>query len=80
MIARDLGTVPDNAPAAVPLVMPHQKVLNTIPEAAALWSVSERTMHDLIKRGIVPVVRYGRRVLVPRSVLNEAWQQLEPEA
>lgn len=65
---------------AEPLVQVRDKILVSIAEAAALWSISERTMHELIKIGRVQVVRIGRRVLVPRAELDAAWQDLEPDA
>jgi excisionase family DNA binding protein len=70
-------TDPAPTPSSAPLVPAHLKILNTIEEAAALWSVSKRTMEELIRTGIVPVVRHGRRVLVPRTALDQAWEKLE---
>ena len=58
-------------------IPPHLRILNSIEEAAELWALSPRIMHDLIKSGIVPSVRCGTRVLVPRVALDEAWQRLE---
>lgn len=43
----------------------------TVPEAAALLGVSTKAMYDLVHRANFPVVRVGRRFLIPRrSLLN----------
>lgn len=59
---------------------PHEKILCSIEEAAALWSLSPRQMHDLIRDGFVPSVRAGRRVLIPVEGLRSAWQSLKGSA
>jgi len=46
-------------------------------EAAEALGVSERTLRKLITRGELRVVRVGKRVLVPATVLRE---MLEPQA
>ncbi len=69
----------DHRPARSP-VPPHLKILNTIEEAAELYSLSERTMADLIKAGVIRSVRCGRRVLIPRVELESAWERLEDRA
>ena len=61
----------------LPVVPVHRKVLNSINEAAVLWSISPRKMSDLIRDGIVPVIRIGRRVLIPRVELDAAWKKFE---
>ena len=46
-------------------------------EAAEALGISERTLRKLITRGELRVVRVGKRVLVPATVLRE---MLEPQA
>jgi excisionase family DNA binding protein len=42
----------------------------TIPEAAALLRVSERTYYAAAARGEVPAIRIGRRLVVPGAALE----------
>lgn len=39
----------------------------TVPEAAELLGLSESAAYDAVKRGEIPAVRIGRRVLVKRD-------------
>ena len=41
----------------------------TVPEAAALLGVSTKAMYDLVHRAGFPVVRVGRKFLIPRRSL-----------
>lgn len=51
--------------------MDDQPFLLTVPEAARLLRVSRAFAYELIARGEIPVVRLGRRVLIPRQQLEE---------
>jgi excisionase family DNA binding protein len=42
----------------------------TVPEAAELMRVSERTYYAAAARGEVPAVRIGRRLVVPGAALE----------
>ena len=42
----------------------------TVPEAAGVLRVSERTAWSLVGSGRIPTVRIGRRRLVPRTALD----------
>jgi excisionase family DNA binding protein len=59
------------------LIRPHEKILCDVAEAATLWSISERSMRDLIHQGVVPSVRFGKRVLIPVEGLRAAWNRLK---
>lgn len=39
----------------------------TIPELAAQWRCTEQHLYKLIKRGALPAVRIGRRVIVHKD-------------
>lgn len=41
----------------------------TVPEAAALLGVSSKAVYDLVHREGFPVVRVGRKFLIPRLAL-----------
>jgi excisionase family DNA binding protein len=43
----------------------------TIPEAAGLLGIGRSKMYVLAQRGELPVIRIGRRVLVPRAAFEE---------
>jgi excisionase family DNA binding protein len=48
-----------------------EHMLLTVPEAARLLRVSRAFAYELIARGELPVLRLGRRVLVPREALEQ---------
>jgi excisionase family DNA binding protein len=48
-----------------------ENMLLTVPEAARLLRVSRAFAYELIARGELPVLRLGRRVLVPREALEQ---------
>ncbi len=43
----------------------------TIPEAAELLRIGRNSAYEAVRRGDLPVVRIGRRLLVPRQALLE---------
>lgn len=49
----------------------------TVPEAAKAIGISKDLAYDLVRKGRLPHVRWGGRLLVPRKALEE---QLEREA
>lgn len=46
------------------------RLVVTIPEAAKLLGISRSFAYELVKRGDLPVVRLGRRQLVPKEALS----------
>lgn len=42
----------------------------TVPEAAALLRVGERSVYAAVARGELPAVRIGRRIVVPGAALQ----------
>lgn len=57
--------------AVVPQTHPTQERLLTIYEVAEQLAVSRKTVWRLVKRGELPVVRFGRRLT--RVRLSELW-------
>jgi excisionase family DNA binding protein len=47
----------------------HQLLL-TVGEAAQVLRLSRAYTYELVARGDLPVVRFGRRVLIPRDALK----------
>lgn len=53
------------------MARPAEKLTWTIPEAAKAAQVSDDTMRMVVRRGDIPSLRIGRRVLIARKVLEE---------
>lgn len=43
----------------------------SIPEAAALLGISRNLAYEMARQRQLPVVRFGRRLLVPRAALEK---------
>ena len=43
----------------------------TVDEAAAMLRISRRHLYELLAEGVVRSVKLGRRVIIPRSVIEE---------
>jgi len=43
----------------------------TVPEAAAMLGVSRNYGYELVKQGQLPVIRFGKRLLIPRVALEK---------
>ena len=54
-----------------------ERLVHTVSEAAALLGISRAFAYELVARGELPVIRLGRRRLVPRRALL-ALVELEP--
>jgi excisionase family DNA binding protein len=42
----------------------------TVPEAAAMLGISRNFAYELVKQGQLPVIRFGKRLLIPRAALD----------
>jgi excisionase family DNA binding protein len=47
----------------------------TVPEAAAMLGVSRNFAYELVKRGELPVIRFGKRLLIPRLALEKRLEE-----
>jgi excisionase family DNA binding protein len=47
----------------------------TVDEAAKMLRISRATAYEAVRQGEIPVVRYGRRILVPRAALERKLQE-----
>lgn len=73
-LARELHQAARNGrelPALEPLARPAEPVAMSKKQAADQLGISERSVHRLISDGRLPVVRVGRRVLVPVESLTD---------
>jgi excisionase family DNA binding protein len=43
----------------------------TVPEAAAMLGLSRNFAYELARRGEIPVIRFGKRLLIPRIALGK---------
>ena len=46
-------------------------VLNVWPDVGRALNLSRATTYSLIHQGIIPSIRFGKRVVVPRKALEE---------
>jgi excisionase family DNA binding protein len=56
----------------------------TVNEAASILRLSRAFTYELVARGVLPSVRFGRRIMVPRAaiqrVLDDSLATLSPPA
>ena len=57
-------------------VMPHHAELDkrrciTVPEAAAMLGLSRNFTYELVKQKQLPVIKFGKRLLIPRVALEK---------
>jgi excisionase family DNA binding protein len=57
-------------PTSRPIVSGECLVL-TVAEAGALLGVSRAFAYELVARGVLPVIRLGRRIVIPKAALIE---------
>ena len=48
-----------------------EKLCYTIPEAAALLGFSRNFGYELARTGQIPILRFGKRMLVPKAVFDK---------
>lgn len=46
-------------------------VLNVWPDVGKALNLSKPTVYALVRQGVIPSIRFGRRVVVPRKALNQ---------
>lgn len=55
--------------------MEEQKLTLTIEETARLLGIGRNLCYDRVKTGEIPVIKVGRRLLVPRRALEKLLEQ-----
>lgn len=48
-----------------------ERLCLSVPEAAALLGISRNLAYEMAKQGQLPVVKFGRRLLVPKVALEK---------
>ena len=56
---------------ASPRQIENEKLCYTIPEAAQLLGFSRNFGYELARTGQLPIVRFGKRMLVPKAAFNK---------
>jgi len=51
----------------------------TVPEAAEMLGLSRNFAYELVKRKELPVVKFGKRLLIPRVALEKMLEKGVPE-
>ena len=49
---------------------PRDKLIYTVEETRALLGLSRTLVYEAIRRGEIPSIRVGRRILIPRAALE----------
>ena len=62
------------------LQAPEERLVYTVAEAGEMLGISRAFAYELVARGELPVIRLGRRRLVPKAGLLALVGQSEPEA
>lgn len=55
--------------ASIAKTQPEDDVVLTVPEAAILLRISRQSAYEAVRRGELPSIRIGKRLLVPRRIL-----------
>jgi len=58
--------------------METERLTMTVSEAAEVLGISRAFAYELVGRGEIPVVRFGRRVVVPRKALETLLEVAKP--
>lgn len=52
----------------------------TVPEAGELLGISRAQAYLMVKLGRLPVIRLGRRIVIPRAALIKMLESVMPES
>jgi excisionase family DNA binding protein len=63
----ETGTMPTAHPSV--MIAPGEPLVLTVAEAGALLGVSRAFAYELVARGVLPVIRLGRRIVIPKAAL-----------
>ncbi len=51
----------------------------TVPEAASMLGLSRNFTYELVKQRQLPVIKFGKRLLIPRAALEKMLEMGVPE-
>ena len=58
--------------------MDEQRLTLTVEETAKLLGIGRQLAYDRVKTGEIPVIKVGRRLLVPRRALEKLLEEPKP--
>lgn len=58
--------------------MEDNKLTLSVGEAAKLLGIGRNLCYDRVKKGEIPVIKLGRRLLVPRKALEKLLEEPQP--
>jgi excisionase family DNA binding protein len=58
--------------------MEDERLTFTIEEAAKVLGIGRQLAYDRVKTGEIPVIKIGRRLLVPKKALEKLLEQPKP--
>ncbi len=53
-----------------------ERLCLTVPEAAAMLGISRNFAYELVKQQQLPVIRFGKRLLIPRAALAKMLEKV----
>jgi len=56
---------------SLPPVGEEQRLCISVPEAARMLGVSRNFCYELVKQKQIPVIRFGKRILIPKIALEK---------
>ena len=59
-------------------MVPAEKLVLTVPEAGELLGVSRAHAYLMVKLGQIPIIKLGRRLVVPRVALEKMLENATP--
>jgi excisionase family DNA binding protein len=57
-----------------------ERLTVTVPEAAKLLGISRMSAYTAVREGVIPSLRIGRRILIPRLALERLLAQASQRA
>jgi excisionase family DNA binding protein len=55
-----------------------ERLTLSVPESAVILGISRALAYELVRRGELPTVRFGRRIVVPRKALEALLEVEQP--
>ena len=53
-----------------------ERLCLTVPEAAAMLGISRNFAYELVRRQELPVIKFGKRLLIPRAALAKMLEKV----
>ena len=54
-----------------------ERLCLSVPEAAALLGISRNLAYEMAKQGQLPIIKFGRRLLVPKVALGKMLSEVK---